>query len=153
MYESLFLLLSLELLQYGNPFLRRWMGGEKGVHKVEQTVLHLVWLADEELSHVGPLHIVQAGIGRNLSQCGGQGKRIATEFGSSGVGHVLALAADGKSSEKREDLSNETAHESNDQNHNKPNSAAVAVVIVITVACRAKPKVVVKNLQHYAHHR
>ena len=82
----------LELLKDGNSFLRRWVSGEEGIHEGEQTMLHLIGLADEQLCNVGALHVVESRICRYLAQRRSQGQRVSAEFCSAMYSRLRLMA-------------------------------------------------------------
>ena len=107
-----------ELFKYFYSLFCVGMGAEQRAEEACQTRCEMLRMDDEQLGDVVSLDVFKSGVARNLAQCGGKGKRIAAQFGSSCVGHVLPFARDCEACEQREQVSHGATQGRNDE-HDK----------------------------------
>ena len=70
-----------------------------------------------QLCNIISVDMLQTGITGDLSQSRSQSQRIATEFCTTGISHVLTLAGDGKTGEQGEEIGYRTTDESDNEYH------------------------------------
>lgn len=128
------------------------MGAEQRAEEARKARGEVLRMDDEQLGDVVALDVFKPRVARYLAKGGGESERIAAQFGTAGVSHVLAFARDGKSCEQREEVSHGATQGGNDE-HYEHRQAVAAVVIVVgrTVAHAAEPEGVVHHLHYEAH--
>ena len=126
------------------------MGGEESAHKFHQSVGHLLGVDDVHLRNVLALNVAEAGVVGNLAECRGQRQRIAAEFCTACIGHVLPFAGDGKSREHHKEIGDAGADGSDD--HDRHRREAVVPFVAIAAAEAAEPHAVVDHPDHQRQH-
>ena len=109
------------------------MGAEELAHHVRELAGEGVRADDEELSHILAVNLSEAGVVADLAEGRGQGQGIAAELGTASIGHVLALAADGKPREQCEEVAHGSQHDGNEYDGDD-RTAVLAVATRATVA-------------------
>ena len=140
------------MFKYFNALFCIRMGTEQRAEETCQTRCEVLRMYDEQLGDVIALDVFEPRVARYFAKGGGEGERIAAQFGTAGVGHVLAFARDGKAREQREEVSH-GATQGGDDEHYEHRQAARAVVLVVgrAVAHAAEPEGVVHHLHYEAH--
>lgn len=83
-----------------------------------------VGVDDVELRHIATAHGVEARIVRNFLQGRGERPRVATEFGATCIGHVLAGARNGKAREPAENVADRAPDQNKNQRKDDDDAAA-----------------------------
>lgn len=98
-----------ELFKYLDALPRVGVGAEQRAEEARQARGEVLRMDDEQLGDVVSLYVFEPRVARYFAKGGGESERISAEFGTAGVGHVLAFARDGKAREQREEVSYGTA--------------------------------------------
>ena len=83
---------------------------------------------NEQLSHIFSLHILQTWASAYLAKSRGERQRIATQFGTSCICHVLTFAAYGKTGKQGEEIGYGAANCSYQHYHYHAHSTTFSIV-------------------------
>ena len=93
------------------------MGAEQRAEEARKARGEVLRMDDEQLGDVVALDVFKPRVARYLAKGGGEGERIAAQFGTAGVGHVLAFARDCKAREQREEVCHGATQGGNDEHY------------------------------------